>query len=401
MEQYDKALMESEISPSRLKKKRMKAFIEAASEVAPRELVEAVVDAHNALFEASFGRFSDGTRYATGLGATDPRKTNPWSERMVINGNDAVRNDFPIKPPTSANTDWHKQNGEGSAAYKHYENVVMNRRRNKFVPREEPVNVQLRGDDSWERMQANNAPVPQEPPPMEPPKAVRMNTPEPKVEPPKVDPPKVECPPACPAPTEPPAKAETPMNNTPKKEAAPEKKKATAAPYTWKETDFKPIENEKDPGNSCSTTHKFVINLVSFNKDNGAAAHKEARFLFNKGIAGVYTYQYDGLAQNTTRPDVWRVRIGYFKSKAAARTYFRKYIHQHVGDQFKWWVGTCDGSKGDNMKQGTFKLAKDISDNDCVDESVAKKPAEKPASNVTSQQPKEQPKENSLSALLR
>jgi hypothetical protein len=99
----------------------------------------------------------------------------------------------------------------------------------------------------------------------------------------------------------------------------------------------------------------------------------KARFLSQtKNIPGVYTYQFDGLAQNTSREDVWRVRIGFFKSKAAARAYFIKYVRPIVGDQFHWWVGTCSGDKGDKSKKGTFMLGKDITKNDCVDTSAAK-----------------------------
>ena len=74
MQRYDIALMEG-VSPKRLAKKRMKAFIEAVSEIAPRALVEAVVTAHNALFEFASGRTPSGVRFVTGRFSSDPRKT--------------------------------------------------------------------------------------------------------------------------------------------------------------------------------------------------------------------------------------------------------------------------------------------------------------------------------------
>lgn len=380
MEQYDKALMEGVVSQSRLEKKRMKAFMEAVSEIAPRELVEAVVTAHNALFEfgpsgfVHYGMTPNGVRTKT--------QTGNYSTKRTYNGNDLVRTNDRYKPPTSANTDWHLQNGQGSAAYRQYNNVIVNDPMPRIDPREyeRPSVVNMHNEDHWENERMSHQAPPPPPPQMEPPRAVRQP------EPPKVEPPKVECPPVCP---EPPKVVEKPVENKPteekpatEKKAAPAKK--AAAPYKWNDNDFHPADDPKYKG-KCSTTHRYVINLVSFNKDNDGAAAKEARFLSSKGVAGVYTYQFDGLAQNTTRPDVWRVRIGYFKSKAAARTYFRKHIHNLVGDQFKWWVGTCDGDKGDKMKPGTLKYGNEISDSDCVDGSAAKKSVEQPTANTPSQ----------------
>ena len=109
-----------------------------------------------------------------------------------------------------------------------------------------------------------------------------------------------------------------------------------------------------------------------------------ARYLAQEEhIPGIYTYQYNGLAQNTTREDVWRVRIGYFKSRAAARYFFRKYVFPHVGKQFNWWVGTCDGEKGDRrMKPNTFALGKNIKESECVDTSSANQSSEQPQQNT-------------------
>ena len=337
MQKYDTALMEG-VSPKRLAKKRMRAFIEAACQVAPRELVEAVVTAHNALFEGFHGVTRDGVRFFSGAPATDPRKTNNWSTKTRFNGNDAVRNDAFLKPPTSSNViAWQKQNPEGTAAYRHYEQMEMNKPRQKIDPRGYENRYNMMYDDSWERS------TQQLPPP------------------PKVEPPKVECPPVCPAPAE--QNIGTPMEKKP----APVQKKPKPS-YKWNDNDFHPIQKE-----GCDPTHDFTINLVSYNKDDRDSAMAKARFLAQtKNIPGVYTYQFDGLAQNTSREDVWRVRIGFFKSKAAARTYFLKHVRPIVGDQFHWWVGTCSGDKGDKAKKGTFMLGKDITKNDCVDTSAAK-----------------------------
>jgi hypothetical protein len=173
----------------------------------------------------------------------------------------------------------------------------------------------------------------------------------------------------CPEPAPAPAPAPKPESNVASDVKKPEQPKKPAAQYKWNPKDFQEIQGE-----GCSETHKYVINLVSYNKNNRGAAMSTARYLAQEEhIPGIYTYQYDGLAQNTTRPDVWRVRIGYFKSRAAARYFFRKYVFPHVGKQFNWWVGTCDGEKGDTrMKPNTFALGKNIKENECVDTSSAK-----------------------------
>jgi hypothetical protein len=396
MQKYDVALMEG-VSQKRLSKKRMRAFIEAVSEIAPPSLVEAVVTAHNALFEYNRGVTHRGVRYVSGVGASDFRKTNDWGDQTIYNGNDLVATGSRYKPPTSGGTDWHKQSNTGTAAMKHYDNVHTYRTQ-RMNPSDYPnYNYSLRGDESWYNQNFRSAPTHSAPPPPElpAPQAVRQQAPQPA---PKPEPPKQECPPVCPVPdtnadkptVEP--KAPEPKKEAPKKEAP----KKAAAQYSWKDKDFLPIEKTPNPGHSCNTEYRYVINLVSFNKENDGAAAKEARFLATHNVAGVYTYQYDGLAQNTTRPDVWRVRIGYFKSKAAARTYFRPHVHKLVGDQFRWWVGTCDGPKGDNMKPGTFKLGGNISDSDCVDGSVAQKSSAQPAANTQTQQAQQKTEHKSI-----
>ena len=369
MQKYDKALMEGVDSPKRMAKKRMKAFIEAACKVAPRAIVEAVVTAHNALFEYSFGRTPNGVRYVTGVGATDRRKTNNWGHQTIYNGNDLVRTNSRVKPPTSGGTDWHLQTNTGTAAYKTYDDVHTYQTRPKIDTREYQPAYELRGVDPWEQKKFSSAPQPQlppppkvEPPPMPAPQPVRQQLPPP----PKCEPPKVECPPVCPAPAE--QNIGTPIEKKP----APVQKKPKPS-YKWNDNDFRPIQKE-----GCDPTHDFTINLVSYNKDDRDSAMAKARFLSQtKNIPGVYTYQFDGLAQNTSREDVWRVRIGFFKSKAAARTYFLKYVRPIVGDQFHWWVGTCSGDKGDKAKKGTFMLGKNITKNDCVDTSAAKAGSDK------------------------
>ena len=378
-QKYDIALMEG-VSPKRLAKKRMKAFIEAVSEVAPKALVEAVVNAHNALFEAYFGTLPSGIRFGTGLPSSG--YSRGYGNKTIYNGNDLVRANSDSQPPTSANTLWVRQNPRGSFAPKHYEPVAMYDPAPRIDTRRPTPHVTFNPDDSWEeakRKMAVATPPPQEELPA--PQAVRQQAPQPAPQP------KVECPPVCPEPAPAPApeikaakESELPKAPEPKKEAP--KKVAT---YKWKESDFKQIEGE-----GCSETHKYVINLVSYNKNNRGAAMSTARYLAqDEDIPGVYTYQFDGLAQNTTRPDVWRVRIGFFKSKAAARYFFRKYVFPHVGKQFNWWVGTCDGEKGDKMKPNTFALGKNIKENECVDTSSQKASSEQPASNAS-----EKPAEN-------
>lgn len=387
MQKYDIALMEC-ASPKRMAKKRMKAFIEAVSEIAPRSLVEAVVTAHNALFEFGYGRTPNGTRFVTGTFASDPRKTNNWGTQTVYNGNDLVATNSRIKPPTSGGTDWHKQSNTGTAAYRTYDDVHTYKTRQRIDPRGHEPSYNVRLDDPWERKSYYEVPQPQQPPPPQPahpqpaPQAVRQQAPQPA--------PKQECPPVCtePAPTPSPApkQAEENRENKTAQKAPEQPKKKPAATYKWNAKDFQEINGE-----GCSETHKFVINLVSFNKNNRGAAMSTARYLSqDKNIPGVYTYQYDGLAQNTTRPDVWRVRIGYFKSRAAARYFYRKYVFPHVGKQYNWWVGTCDGEKGDKkMKPNTFALGKEIKDSDCVDTSASTKSYEQPQQNAA--EPKESP----------
>lgn len=376
MQKYDVALMEG-VSPKRLAKKRMRAFIEAVSEIAPKSLVEAVVDAHNALFEGFKFQLPNGVRGITG--APPSGFSHGYGNKTVYNGNDLVRTRSNPRPPTSANTDFYLQtNQQGSFAPRSYGNVVTYDPAPRIDPREPETRVTFHPDTRWEEAQRMAEAAPPPPPPEElpAPQAVRQHAPQPAPQP---EQPKAECPPVCPEPAPAPA-PEIPSKNdagTPKKEAP----KNAAKPYTWNPKDFIPIT---DPP-KCSTTHPFVINVISYSSDEGELAAKRARMLLNKQIDGVYIYQYDGLAKNTTRPDVWRVRIGYFKSKAAARTYYRKFVHPRVGDQYKWWVGRCDEDKGDNMKDGTFRLAKDISDSDCVDMSSQKKSSEQPTSNASAQ----------------
>lgn len=375
MQRYDIALMEG-VSPKRLAKKRMKAFIEAVSEVAPRALVEAVVTAHNALFEFGFGRTPRGVRFVTGSFASDPRKTNGWGTQTVYNGNDLVATNSSIKPPTSGGTDWHKQTNTGSAAYRTYDDVHTYQTRQRIDPRGYEPSYNVRMDDPWERKRYYEVPQPQQPPPPPPqqpaPQPVRQQEPQ--------SAPKQECPPVCPEPAPAPAPQKEQNRDTKTVQNAPEQpKKKPAAQYKWNPKDFQEIQGE-----GCSETHKFVINLVSYNKNNRGAAMSTARYLAQEEhIPGIYTYQYDGLAQNTTREDVWRVRIGYFKSRAAARYFFRKYVFPHVGKQFNWWVGTCDGEKGDRrMKPNTFALGKNIKESECVDTSSANQSSEQPQQNA-------------------
>ena len=372
MQRYDIALMEG-VSPKRIAKKRMKAFIEAVSEVAPRALVEAVVTAHNALFEFGFGRTPRGVRFVTGSFASDPRKTNGWGTQTVYNGNDLVATNSRIKPPTSGGTDWHKQTNTGSAAYRTYDDVHTYQTRQRIDPRSYEPSYNVRMDDPWERKSYYEVPQQQQPPPQQPaPQPVRQQAPQPA--------PKQECPPVCPEPAPAPAPQKEENRDTKTVQNAPEQpKKKQVAQYKWNPKDFQEIQGE-----GCSETHKFVINLVSYNKNNRGAAMSTARYLAQEEhIPGIYTYQYDGLAQNTTREDVWRVRIGYFKSRAAARYFFRKYVFPHVGKQFNWWVGTCDGEKGDRrMKPNTFALGKNIKESECVDTSAANQSSEQPQQNA-------------------
>ena len=351
----------------------MKAFIEAVSEVAPRALVEAVVTAHNALFEFGFGRTPRGVRFVTGSFASDPRKTNGWGTQTVYNGNDLVATNSRIKPPTSGGTDWHKQTNTGSAAYRTYDDVHTYQTRQRIDPRSYEPSYNVRMDDPWERKSYYEVPQQQQPPPQQPaPQPVRQQAPQPA--------PKQECPPVCPEPAPAPAPQKEENRDTKTVQNAPEQpKKKQVAQYKWNPKDFQEIQGE-----GCSETHKFVINLVSYNKNNRGAAMSTARYLAQEEhIPGIYTYQYDGLAQNTTREDVWRVRIGYFKSRAAARYFFRKYVFPHVGKQFNWWVGTCDGEKGDRrMKPNTFALGKNIKESECVDTSAANQSSEQPQQNA-------------------
>lgn len=368
MQKYDRALMEGVVSPKRMSKKRMKAFIESVSSIIPPAIVEAVVNAHKALFEYREGRTLNGVRYKTGLGASDPRKTNNWGYQTIYNGNDAVRRNSPIKPPTSGGTDWHLQTNTGTAAYKHYDNIHTYKTRERIDPREYQTDFEFKPDDSWENTHYQSAPTRKDPP-----QSVHKPTPpiKTKDEPiKKEEPQKKECPPVCP-------EHEVDSNNKTSKKQ-PTAPKTNGTPYKWNNSDFKAIEGE-----DCSETHKFVINLVSFNKDNRGGAMSTARTLSQiKNIPGVYTYQYDGLAQNTTREDVWRVRIGFFKSKAAARYFFRKYVFPHVGNQYNWWVGRCDDEKGDKMKPNTFALGRDIKENECVDISYKQTSSYTPEKNV-------------------
>ncbi len=373
MQKYDIALMEG-VSPKRLAKKRMKAFIEAVSEVAPRALVEAVVTAHNALFEFASGRTPSGVRFVTGRFSSDPRKTNGWGTQTVYNGNDLVATNSSIKPPTSGGTDWHKQTNTGSAAYRTYDDVHTYQTRQRIDPRGYGPSYNVRMDDPWERRSYYEVPQQHQPPPPQPvPQAVRQQAPQPA--------PKQECPPVCPEPAPAPAPKQSEENRATKTvQNVPEQpKKTPVAQYKWNPKDFQEIQGE-----GCSETHKFVINLVSYNKNNRGAAMSTARYLAQEEhIPGIYTYQYNGLAQNTTREDVWRVRIGYFKSRAAARYFFRKYVFPHVGKQFNWWVGTCDGEKGDRrMKPNTFALGKNIKESECVDTSSANQSSEQPQQNT-------------------
>ena len=374
MQRYDIALMEG-VSPKRLAKKRMKAFIEAVSEIAPRALVEAVVTAHNALFEFGSGRTSNGVRFVTGTFASDPRKTNNWGTHTVYNGNDLVATNSRNKPPTSGGTDWHKQTNTGTAAYRTYDDVHTYQTRQRIDPRGDEPSYYVRMDDPWERKSYYEVPQPQQPPPPPPPppQAVRQQEPKPA--------PKQECPPVCPAPAPAPAPKQDESNRVakPVENVQEQPKKKPAAKYKWNPSDFQEIQGE-----GCSETHPYVVNLVSHSSENRKSAAYQAKHeLDDNNVKGVYIYQYDGLAHNTSRKDVWRVRIGFFKSKAAARAYVIKYVKDR--DQFHWWIARCDdnSARGDlHIKPGTFKLAKDIKVEECVDTSSSKQSSEQPQQNA-------------------
>ena len=381
MKNYDRALMEGVATPRRMAKLRMRAFVEAVSQIAPRALVEAVVTAHKALFEFGYGRTTNGVRYVHGAFASDPRKSNNWGTHTIYNGNDLVATDSNPKPPTSGGTNWHLQSNTGTAAYRQYDDVHTYQTRQRIDPRGRQPSYDVRYDDPWANRSYVEAPQPQQPPPPPPqevelpaPQAVRQQAPQPA-------PTQQECPPVCPAPKDKDVASTATPSPAPAKPAPAPKK--PAAQYKWNPKDFQEIQGE-----GCSETHKFVINLVSYNKNNRGAAMSTARYLSQEEhIPGIYTYQFDGLAQNTTRPDVWRVRIGYFKSRAAARYFFRKYVFPHVGRQFNWWVGTCDGEKGDTrIKPNTFALGKNIKENECVDTSVAKQSSEQPQTQQNAEQ---------------
>ena len=127
---------------------------------------------------------------------------------------------------------------------------------------------------------------------------------------------------------------------------------------------------------------------MSYSSNNKKTAAYQAKHEFDEGVKGVYIYQYDGQAHNSSRKDVWRVRIGFFKSRAAARAYVIKHVKDR--DQFKWWIARCDAenASGDKMKPNTFQLAQNIKDSDCIDESSVKKPTEDKTVN-TPQKPTE------------
>ena len=381
MQKYDVALMEG-VSPKRLAKKRMRAFIEAVSEIAPKSLVEAVVDAHNALFEGFEFRLPNGVRGITG--ARPSGFSHGYGNKTIYNGNDLVRPRSNPRPPTSANTNFHLQtNQQGSFAPRSYGNVVTYDPAPRIDPREPETRITYHPDTRWEEEQRMAEAAPPPPPPDELParQAVRQHAPQPAPAPaPQPERPKAECPPVCPEPAPAPAN-EIPSKNdagAPKKEAP----KKPAPAYKWKDTDFQPIEGEQ-----CSETHPYVVNLVSHSSENRKSAAYQAKHeLDDNNVQGVYIYQYDGLAHNTTRKDVWRVRIGFFKSRAAARTYVIKHVKDR--DQFKWWIARCDdkSSRGDlHIKPGTFKLAKDITMDDCIDTSSQKKSSEQPSSNASAQ----------------
>lgn len=383
MEKYDKALTEGTISPRRLGKKRMKAFIEAVSEIAAPMLVEAVVTAHNALFEygsfgggVQFGRggaqFGRGGQYGRGRQYGRPQygstpggvryksETGPYSTKRTYNGNDLVRTNDRYQPPTSANTDFYLQNPQGSAAERHYNNVIVNEPRPTFDPRgERQTQIRMHNADPWDVQRKTEVQMPKAPPPTEPPKVEPPQV----VQAPKAEPPKVECPPVCAAPEQNAAQ--------PTKVEKPKEAKKPAPQYKWKDSDFQEIRGEQ-----CSTTHPYVVNLVSYSSNNKKTAAYQAKHEYDDGVKGVYIYQYDGQAHNSSRKDVWRVRIGFFKSRAAARTYVIKHVKDR--DQFKWWIARCDAqnASGDKMKPNTFQLAENIKDSDCIDESSSKKPQE-------------------------
>lgn len=406
-ERYDVALMEGESSPRSIARKRMKAFIEAVSEVAPPALVEEVVTAHNALFE--YGSFGGGFHVGVGQGGgqygrphgrvqygVTPNgvrrrsETGPYSTKHTYNGNDLVRTNDRYKPPTSANADWHLQTPQGSTAYKHYNDVIVNEPRPTIDPRayDRQTSIKVHNEDPWETRRKSETlppPPPVPPPPLPQPKPVAA----PQMQCPPVDPPKVECPPVCAAPEKNAAQ--------PTKVEKPKEVQKPKPAYKWKDSDFQEIT-----GPQCSTTHPYVVNLVSYSSNNKKTAAYQAKHEYDEGVKGVYIYQYDGQAHNSSRKDVWRVRIGFFKSRAAARTYVIKHVKDR--DQFKWWIARCDAqnASGDKMKPNTFQLAESIKDSDCIDESSAKKPQEqKPAGNENTKQAESKGAGHSLSGLLK
>lgn len=134
------------------------------------------------------------------------------------------------------------------------------------------------------------------------------------------------------------------------KPSAPAKKKDVAVASS-NDSDFSPVNGTPQ----CSANdYNVVIHVASFNSDSKEKAIEFANQLINAGVKGVYCYQLNGKGKNSTRENVWRVRVGNFKTKNAAAAYANSTIKPITGkgkfvvsdrkdpNPVKgWWLDSC------------------------------------------------------------
>lgn len=137
-----------------------------------------------------------------------------------------------------------------------------------------------------------------------------------------------------------------------KKSSKPVAKKTAVTKIDY-EKDFKPAN-----GQGCPVGFPYTIHVSSFNSDHKDGAEKRARMIADSGVQGVYFYQLDGQGKNSKRVNVWRVRVGYFRTKEAAAKFAKEEVEPVTklkrfvqSDRTKpegkkgWWIDNCANDK--------------------------------------------------------
>lgn len=109
------------------------------------------------------------------------------------------------------------------------------------------------------------------------------------------------------------------------------------------------VTNQETSNGSCSIDKPFVIHVISMNSE--AEADKVIETLKTKGISAYKVFAEYPI--NSRRRNVWRVRIGHFGSRDEAIKYAQQKLKgTRYGNRFDpctrrgWWIDKCENDNG-------------------------------------------------------